>query len=176
MGKINLHAPFAGVKDALTLLTLLQDKKKLKEILGVVKALEDERQALNEAIEVYGKASKMDVLLRNVQQKDQEAAVALREAKENAGQTQKDAKTWADDLRGKLVEREKVVTVLENTVVKDRSLFNTDRDTWQAALAEAKAEIAKREQTTARLLDEAKALKNRYETALASMKAGAAAA
>ena len=176
MGKVSLHAPFAGVKDGLTLLTLLQDKKKLKEVLGVVKALEDERQALNEAIETYGKASQMDVLLRNAGQKDQEAATALNEAKEKAGQIQKDAKTWADDLRSKLVEREKAVTVSEEALAKDRSLFSADTDTWQGALAKSKAEIAEREKKTGRLLDEAQKLKNRYETALASMKADVAAA
>ncbi len=176
MGKISLHAPFAGVKDGLTLLTLLQDKKKLKEVLGVIQALEDERQALNEAIEVYGKASQMDVLLRKAAQKDQEAAAALREANENAGQIQKDAKSWADDLRVKLVEREGVVTAGEKKLAEDISRHIGIENTRQVDLAEREAKVAEREKTTFRLLDEAQKLKKRYETALASMKAGAAAA
>ncbi len=34
MGKISLHAPFNGVKDGLTLCTLLLDEEKLKEVMG----------------------------------------------------------------------------------------------------------------------------------------------
>ena len=176
MGKINLLAPFPGVKDAITILTLLEDKKKLKEVLGVIKTLEDERQALNESIEVYGKASKMDVLLRNAGQKDQEAAAALSEAKEGAEKIQKDAKTWADDLCSKLVDREDAVKTGEKSLAEGEAQFKADVVRWDRGMKESNKKVAEREQTTLRLLGEAQKLKERHDIALDSMKAGVAAA
>lgn len=176
MAKYNIYGPFAGVKDGLTLLTLLQDKKKLKEIMGVIKALEDERQALNEAIEVYGKAKKMDGLLMSAEMKDREAASALAAAKESAGGIQKDAKTWANDLRGKLVTREKMLEASAKILADGENRLKADTDAWKAALAETQVGIAEREKRTLGLLDEAEVLKNRYAAALANMKADAAAA
>lgn len=176
MAKFNLYGPFAGVKDGLTLLTLLSDKKKLKEILGVLAALEDERQALNEAIEVYGKAKKMDGLLMAAETKDREAASALAAAKENAGKLQKDAKTWADDLRSKLVTREKMLEASAKILADGKNRLKADTDAWQIKMVERETKIARQEKTTAARLDEARKLKKRYETALGSMKAGVAAA
>lgn len=176
MGKISLHAPFNGVKDGLTLCTLLLDKKKLKEVMGVIKALEDERVALNEAIEVYGKASQMDVLLRNAGQKDRDAATALNEAKEKAGQIQTDARSWAEKLRVKIVEREDAVTVQEKTLVEGEIRFKADVDAWQIKMVEHETKISGQEKTIAVRLDEARKLKKRLDTALKSMKADVAAA
>ena len=176
MTKVNLYAPFAGVKDGLTLCTLLRDKKKLKEVLGVVEILDVRIAEINQAIETLGKASKMDALLREASQKNQDAAFVLNEAKESAGQIQQDAKTWADDLRSKLVKREKTVTAGEKALADGEARLKAGMDAWQADSAKSNVAIAKHEQTTARLLEQAKALKKRYETALASMKADVAAA
>lgn len=176
MGKISLHAPFNGVKDGLTLCTLLLDEKKLKEVMGVIKALEDERVALNEAIEVYGKASQMDVLLRKAAQKDQEALVALNVAKEDAEQTQTDARSAAEKLRVKIVEREDAVTVREKILDEGENRLKADVEAWQIKVVERETKISGQEKTTAVRLDEARKLKKRYETVLASMKAGVAAA
>ena len=176
MGKISLHAPFNGVKDGLTLCTLLLDEEKLKEVMGVIKALEDERVALNEAIEVYGKASKMDVLLRNARQKDQEAAAALNEAREKAEQIQTDAQSGAEKLCVKIVEREEAVTAREKILDVNENRLKANVDTWQIEVTERETKISGQEKTTAVRLDEARKLKKRYQAALASMKAGVAAA
>jgi hypothetical protein len=176
MGKINLYASFPGVKDGLTLCTLLLDKMKLEDVLGVIKALDERTTGINEAIEVLGEASQMDVLLRNAEQKNQEALFELNEAKEAAGQIQKDAKSWAGDLREKIVEREDAVAVGEKALAEDTSRFNADAAAWQAAKAKCEAELADQTQIAARKLDEAQRLKKRYEIALNSMKAGVAAA
>ena len=74
MTKINLYAPFAGVKDGLTLCTLLRDPKKLEEVMGVIEILDGRIREVNEAIEILGKASRMDALLREATQKNQDAA------------------------------------------------------------------------------------------------------
>jgi hypothetical protein len=176
MGKINLYAPFAGVKDGLTLCTLLSDKKRLKEVMGVVEILDGRITEINEAIEILGKASEMDVLLRKAKQKDQEALFALNEAKEAAGQIQRDAKSWADELRAKTVEREDAVTIVEKALAEDKSRFNADAVSWQATKVKREAELADQKQLTTRKLGEVEQLKERYETALGSMKAGVAAA
>lgn len=176
MGKINIYAPFPGVKDGLTLCTLLMDGKKLKEVMSVIKILDGRITEINEAIEVYGKASQMDVLLHKAEQTHQEALFELNEAKEAAGQIQKDAKSWADDLREKIVEREDAATTVEKTLAEDKSRFNADATAWQAEKVKREAELTDQKQLTARKLDEAGKLKIRYETALASMKAGVAAA
>lgn len=176
MAKYNIYGPFAGVKDGLTLLTLMDDKKKLKEMKGVLKALEDERQALNEAIEVYGKAKKMDGLLSMAETKNREADVALSAAKESAGQIQKDAKTWADDLRSKIVEREEAVTAGERKLAENEARHKVDVELWNKGVEQFEIKIAEREKTTVRLNDEALALKKRLDIALKSMKADVAAA
>ncbi len=176
MAKYNLYAPFAGVKDGLTLLTLLQDKKKLKEIMGVIVALEDERQGLNEAIEVYGKAKKMDGLLSAAETKDREADAALSAAKESAGQIQKDAKTWANDLRSKIVEREEVVTAGEKKLAENEAHHKADVDRWEDKMKKRETEVFKQQRELGGQIAEAKEIKERHTVALASMKAGVAAA
>jgi hypothetical protein len=176
MTKVNLYAPFAGVKDGLTLCTLLRDAKKLEEVMGVIEILDGRIREINEAIEILGKASKMDALLREAKQKDQDALFVLNEANENAGQIQKDVKSWADDLREKIVEREDAVAAGEKALAEDKSRFNADAAAWQIAKAKCEAELADQTQLAARKLDEAVGLKKRYETALAVTKAGVAAA
>lgn len=176
MTKINLYAAFPGVKDGLTLCTLLQNKKKLKEVMGVIQILDDRTRKINESIEVLGKASKMDALLREANQKNQDATFALDQAKEEAGRIQRDAKSWADDLRSKIIEREKKLGDGEKKLAGDISQHISIQNTLQADLAKREAKVAEREKTTVRLLDDAKTLKKRHETGLASMKAGVAAA
>ncbi len=176
MSKVNLYASFPGVKDGLTLCTLLMDKKKLKEVMGIIEILDARIMEINEAIEVYGKASQMDVLLRNAEQKHQEALFELNEAKESAGQIQKDAKSWADDLREKIVEREDAVAIVEKTLAEDKSRFNADMEARQIKMKDREAEVFEQQRVLDGQVEEAKKLKARQAAALASMKAGVAAA
>jgi hypothetical protein len=175
-GKINLYAPFPGVKDGLTLCTLLLDKKKLKEVLGVVKILDARITEVNEAIEVLGKANQMDRLLREAKQQDEEALFALGEAKKNAGEIQKDARSWAEDLRLKIVEREAKAAAREKILAEGEARLKADVERWKKDADKFEVAAVEREKTTVRLLEEAQGLKKRYEAALASMKAGVAAA
>lgn len=176
MSKINIYAPFPGVKDGLTLCTLLTDEKKLKEVMGVIEILDGRITEINEAIEVLGKASKMDSLLREANQKHQDAEFALNEAKEGAGQIQKDAKSWADDLRIRLVEREEIVAAGEKKLAEDAAQFNADIEARRTKMKEREAEVFEQQRVLGGQIEEAKKLKARHETALASMKAGVAAA
>ncbi len=176
MTKINLYAPFAGVKDGLTLCTLLRDPKKLEEVMGVIEILDGRIREVNEAIEILGKASRMDALLREATQKNQDAAFELNEAKDSAGQIQKDVKSWADDLRKKIVAREDAVTIVEKSLVEDKSRFNADMEARQAKMKEREEEVFEQQRILSGQVEEAKKLKARQAIALASMKAGVAAA
>ena len=176
MAKYELYAPFSGVKDGLTLLTLLQDKKKLAEVMGVLEALEGERTKLNEAIEVYGKAKKMDGLLHKAQENAALSEKALSEATANSETVRAEAKHWADELNRKSKTREADVKQREDAVEEGERLLENEkaRFTQESKIAEAK--IAKDEQTATKRLEEATALRDRYQKILDDMKAGAAAA
>ena len=176
MAKYNIYGPFAGVKDGLTLLTLLQDKKKLKEILAVITALEDERQGLNEAIEVYGKAKKMDGLLSAAETKNREAENRLADAKNAAGTIQIDAKSWAESLRAKIVEREEAVTAGEKKLAENEAHHKADVDRWEDKMKKRETAVFEQQRVLGGQIAEAKEIKERHAVALASMKAGVAAA
>ena len=174
-GKVNLYAPFAGVKDGLTLLTLLSDKKKLKEVLATVKILDERIIEINQAIEVYGKASKMDSLLRDAAQKDVDAQYELDEAKKAAEHIYRDTKSWADDLLARLKTREEVVAENEKILAAGRERLTSDTKTFDTRSAERESSISEREAKTVRLNEEAAVVKARLDTALENMKADVAA-
>lgn len=176
MAKYNLYGPFAGVRDVFTLLTLMDDKKKRKEFLNVAKTLEEERGAINEAIEVYGKASKIEGLVMSAEAKDREAEAALAMAKESAGQIQTDAKTWAGDLRSKIVEREEAVTAGEKKLAENEAHHKADVDRWEDKMKKRETEVFEQQRVLGSQIAEAKKIKERHTIALASMKAGVAAA
>ena len=176
MAKHELYAPFAGVKDGLTLLTLLMDKKKLVEMLGVLKGLEGTRNQVNEAIETYGKAKKMAELLRQAEAKNMEADKTLRDATANSETVRAEAKYWAAELVKKSKTREADVKQREDAVEEGerRRCLAEAQFVQERKIAEAK--IATDEQAATKRLEEANALQSRYQKILDDMKAQAAAA
>ena len=176
MTRVNLYAPFAGVKDGLTLCTLLLDKKKLEAVLGVVKELDDKITEINAAIEVYGKASKIDVLVRNAAQKDQEAGAALNEAVQQATNTKEEAKAWATIQREKVAQHETAVTKRESELSAAKAEFKTQSDAQQADLKARDAKVVENERKAEGLVAQHQKLKDRYEHALEALKVGVAAA
>ncbi len=176
MSKVSLYAPFAGVKDGLSLLTLLQDKKELEKVLEVVKTLDEKITEVNEAIEVYGKASKIDDLVRRTQQKEREAGAALNEAVQEATKTKADAKSWADQQRQKAVQREIAATERENELSKSQAAFNSVAESKRDELAAREKKIVENEQRAEALKGQYEKLKLRYENALEALKTGVAAA
>lgn len=176
MAKYNIYGPFAGVKDGLTLLTLLSDKKKLQEVLGVVKALEDEREALNEAIEVYGKAKKMDGLLSSAETKEALAEAELKKAMVNAEEIRSKARNWADGLGKKTQERATAVTHREDRVSVAESELARERARNDQENTKREATITENERIASGLLAQGNDLKKRYHEALQRMKENAEAA
>ena len=158
-------------------MAMMKDEKKAEDFFSKLESLKVE---INEGIQKTASVKEIDRLLlqarANQNMTAEELEGARKEAKESVEQIKKDAKSWSDDLRKKTVERENAVAVVEKTLAEDKSRFNADAVAWQAAKSKYEAELADQKQLTARKLDEAGELKKRYETALASMKAGVAAA
>ena len=176
MSNVNLYAPFAGVKDGLTLLTMLQDKKKLAETLGIVKILDDRIAEINQAIEVYGKTSEIDKLLRKAAENNAEAEKTLTEATVNSETVRDEAKHWADALNKKSKTRKADVKQREDAADEDKRLLENEKARFTQESKIAEARIAKDEQAATSRLEEATALRARYQKILDDMKAGAAAA
>ena len=176
MAKYNIYGPFAGVKDVFTLLALMEDKKKRKEFLGVVKALENEREALNEAIEVYGKASKIDGLVSEAATNVALAEATLKKAMVSAEEIREKAKNWADDLGQKAQERATAVTHREDRVSVAESELARERARNDERNTKREDKLSRDEKAAATLMAQGNDLKNRYHDALERMKENAAAA
>ena len=176
MGKVNLYAPFAGVKDGLALLALLQDKKRLKEVLGVVKLLDERIKEINEAIEVYGKANQIDGLLNAARQKSEEAERALAAAQDQAAEVQAEAQATVEANREALDGQAAAVAARENRVSAAEAAFKRKSEAQEAAMAEREANAAALgAQATARLA-EAEETNARYQAMIDDVKKRAAAA
>ena len=175
-GKINLYAPFAGVKDGLTLCTLLLDEKKLKEVTAVIQELDARIAEINEAIETYGKASEMDTLLRVAGQKNQEAKQTLAAARSQAEETLAQAQATIDSKRKALDGQAAAVVAREEHMTEAEAAFKTEAERQQADMTDREAKAAKREDKATADLAEAKETKARYERLIADIQKRAKAA
>ncbi len=173
---VNLYAAFPGVKDGLTLLTLLQDKKKLEAVLGVVKDLDDRITEINTAIEVYAKTDKIEILLRDTGLKNRDAAAALNEAVQESTKTKEDAKAWAAAHREKVIQLQTAVTERESELSKAKAEFQVKAEAGETEFKAREAAIAKNEQKAEGQLAQGTKLKERYEHALDALKTATAAA
>lgn len=89
MAKINPYGPFSGVREAISLLSLLDDKEKRAEIRKVISEWEDERVKFNETAEEYKIAGEIH----------KELALAKKQRKET--------EAWAENIRNQLSEDRK---------------------------------------------------------------------
>ncbi len=176
MGKINLHAPFAGVKDGLALCTLLSDKKKLREVLGVIEHLESERTKLNAAIEVYGKAGQIDGLLSAAKEKLTEATRRLDAAGAKAQGIELAAQKTADQQHGVLKERELALGEREKKLADGEARLKAASESAEAEMAKREKHAADLQTAAARAIAEGSKLKQRYTSALEKLKADVEAA
>ncbi len=145
MAKFNLYGPFGGVRDAITLLSLMEDKKKRKEFLGVVTALEEERQALNETIEVYGKAKKMDGLYAAAVDQEARTRRLLDDAGVEVAELRAKAKKETGAAREKVRLREKAVDVQEQALNREKNDLTASRNRDDARMAKRDKEAVELE-------------------------------
>ncbi len=175
-GKINLYAPFAGVKDGLTLCTMLRDPEKLEEVLGTIKVLDERIDEINEAIETYGKASEMDTLLRVAGQDRREAAETLAAARVQAAEIVTEAEDGIFSDRKEVSAKAAALKQGQHALANAEAGFKAESEQQQADMTEREAAAAKREDKATADLAEAKETKARYERLIADIQKRAKAA
>ena len=142
MKPLEIYGPLKQAKGAFGVLEMLTDKKKLKEVKDVLAGIEAERQKLNEAIALYGKAKRIDSLYDTAAEREKWASKMVDGAEAEAKEILASAKKGTDEARGKVKLREEAVDA-EKRVYATR-VMDTNR-----TLDEREAALAKREEKVA---------------------------
>ncbi len=141
MKPLQLYGPLPQAKTALDVLSMLMDKAKRKEVFEALKAVEDERERLNEAIAVYGKAKKMDGLLHSAGEKEAAAKRLLAETEAETAEMRARAKKETDASRFNVNLREEAVDALEKGLVARDAELTSGLDAREARLLKREEEV-----------------------------------
>ncbi len=160
MTPIEIYGPLKQARTAFDVLEILSDPKKLKELKGVLKGIEDERDRLNAAIATFGKAKSIDRLHNNASNKEAEAHRVLEAAEEIAKGIKASAKFSIDETRRKLQHRELAVDAGEKKLGRRTVELTAELDNREAELSKREVAATKRE---AKLTSQTETLQKRQE-------------
>lgn len=141
MKPLQIYGPLPQAKTALDVLSMLTDKKKRKEVMGALKAVEEARERLNETIAVYGKAEKIGSLLNSAVEKEAEANRLLDAANLEAADVRAEAKKETDASRFNVKLREEAVDVLEKGLVARDTELTSGLDAREARLLKREEKV-----------------------------------
>ena len=145
MKPLQIYGPRPQAKTALDVLSMLMDKKKRKEVMVALEAVETEREKLNEAIAVYGKAEKIGSLLRSATEKDSAAKRLLDDANTEAAEIRAKAKKDTDAARERAKVREDAVATQKKEFDAREAELTSALDTREAGLVKREEEAAVKE-------------------------------
>ena len=160
MTPIEIYGPLKQARTAFDVLEILSDPKKLKELKGVLKGIEDERDRLNAAIATFGKAKSIDRLHNNASNKEAEAHRVLEAAQAEAKETKAKAQSGIDETRGMLQHRELAVAAGEKKLGRRTVELTAELDNREAELSKREVAATKRE---AKLTSQTETLQKRQE-------------
>ena len=160
MTPIEIYGPLKQARTAFDVLEILSDPKKLKELKGVLKGIEDERDRLNAAIATFGKAKSIDRLHNNASNKEAEAHRVLEAAQAEAKEIKAKAKEGIDAAREKVRLREVFAGADEKALDKRTSELTAALDSREAELSKREVAATKRE---AKLTSQTETLRKREQ-------------
>lgn len=175
MAKFDFYGPFSGVKDGISLLTMLSDNEKLATVLEIANKLEGERNRLNKAIETYGKISQIEAILENANAKDRIAKKNLQESDKKINQDSAKFNQECKKIKDKLVYDKGQLTKRENEVKKQEADLKNHIQQQEEKFYETQRKLEQKERELHSQMSETTELKKRWEKAIADLKKQAAA-
>lgn len=158
-------------------MAMMKDKKEVEAFFSKLESLKDE---INEGIQKTASVKEIDRLLLQARADQIMTAEELEGARKEAKQlvtVARDKSLKEVKARdGKSLAREKDVTAGEKNLAARESRFKAGVEAWQAEMKKREAEVFEQQRVLGGQIAEAKEIKERHTVALASMKAGVAAA
>ncbi len=145
MKPLEIYGPLKYAKTAFDVLEMLTDKKKSKEVMEVLEGIEKEREKLNEAIALYGKAKSIERLHNNAVEKDVTASRLLEGAEAEAKEICASAQKEIDGLRSKVKLREDAAVAQEKMLDEREAKLTSSFAAYEARLTEWEGELVGKE-------------------------------